>query len=487
MSTVTLPAASPSTSHHPGAALTDEVRKPWTVLVLLALAQFMVILDITVVNVALPSIGASLNFTASSLQWVVTAYVLFTGGLLLLGGRAADLLGRRHVFLAGLGIFTLASLASGLAPSAGTLIVSRAAQGVGAALLTPAALSIIVTTYTGAQRTAALGAWGVIGSAGAAAGLVLGGMLTTWLGWEWVFLINVPVGIVVAILTTRFVKPSSPSPSWSAELDLPGALTLMAGLFALVYAIAGAAERGWGTPTTLGLLAASAVLLAAFSSIEHRAQKPLVPAETWQNRPLTLSALVMLAATGILIGTFFLNSIYLQNALGASAIESGFSFLPLAVAIGVAAHLTAHLLGHAGSRVVAAAGLILMAIGTLVFVLAPDEASYVSDLLPGLILVGFGAGFVFPAVSVTSMDRVAHERSGLASGLMSTAHEVGAALGVAVLAAVASTAGVAGSGFASGYEDGFLAASVFAGTLAVVALIVFPVVRPVPGARVGMH
>jgi EmrB/QacA subfamily drug resistance transporter len=444
----------------------------------------MVILDITVVNVALPSIGASLGFAGGSLQWVVTAYVLFTGGLLLLGGRAADLLGRRRVFLTGLGIFTLASLASGLAPSATALIVARAAQGIGAALLTPAALSIIVTTYSGSQRTTALSAWGVIGSAGAAAGLVLGGMLTTWLSWEWVFLINVPVGVAVGLLATRFVASPPASTSWQSELDLPGALTLMTGLFALVYAIAGAAERGWGAALTLGLLAGAAVLIGVFIRIERAASKPLIPTETWRNRPLTLGALVMLGATGILIGTFFLNSIYVQNVLGASALETGFSFLPLAVAIGLGAHLTGHLLSHAGSRVVAVAGLILMSVGAMLFVLAPDRASYASDLLPGLLLVGFGVGLVFPAVSVTSMDRVAHEGSGLASGVMSTAHEVGAALGVAVLSAVASAAGIAGAGFAAGYADGFLAASVLAGLLGMLAIAVFPVVRPAAGARV---
>ena len=487
MTTASLPRPTSRHSHPHEPPSPEHGRKPWTVLVLLALAQFMVILDITVVNVALPSIGASLGFAGGSLQWVVTAYVLFTGGLLLLGGRAADLLGRRRVFLAGLGIFTLASLASGLAPSATALIVARATQGIGAALLTPAALSIIVTTYAGGQRTSALSAWGVIGSAGAAAGLFLGGMLTTWLSWEWVFLINVPVGLAVGVLTIRFVASPPATPSWRRELDLPGALTLMAGLFALVYAIAGAADRGWDAALTLGLLAAAAALLAMFIRIERTASKPLIPAETWRNRPLTLSALVMLGATGILIGTFFLNSIYLQNVLGASALETGFSFLPLAVAIGLAAHLTSHLLSHAGARVVAVAGLVLMALGALLFVSAPDRASYLPDLLPGLVVVGFGVGLVFPAVSITSMDQVAHERSGLASGVMSTAHEIGAALGVAVLSAVASTAGVAGAGFAVGYADGFMAAAMVAGMLGMLAMAVFPVVRPAPGARVGMH
>src|SRR5215207_2352590 len=239
-------------------------RQPWTILILLAVAQFMVILDITVVNVALPSIGQALDFAPADLQWVVSAYVLFTGGLLLLGGRAADLFGRRRMFLAGVLTFTAASLASGLASTPEMLIGARAAQGLGAAFLSPAALSIITTTYSGAQRNTALGAWGAIGGAGAAVGVLFGGMLTTWLSWEWIFFVNVPVGVVAAVLTPRLVPRSSGLPASHRELALPGALTVTAGLVTLVYGINGATTHGWGSARTLGLLALAAALLAAF-------------------------------------------------------------------------------------------------------------------------------------------------------------------------------------------------------------------------------
>src|SRR5215218_1537307 len=243
----------------------QQARQPWRILLLLSVAQFMVILDVTVVNVALPSIGADLGFAAGDLQWVVTAYVLFTGGFLLLGGRMADLLGRRPVFLTGLLLFTVASLASGLAPTPAALIVSRAAQGLGAAMLSPAALSIVTTTYTGAQRTVALSAWGAIGAGGAAAGVLFGGMLTTWLSWEWVFFINAPVGLATAALALRFVPSSRAGAGSLGELDLPGALTVVAGLVLLVYAIEGTATHGWGSVRTLILLALSGGLLAAFA------------------------------------------------------------------------------------------------------------------------------------------------------------------------------------------------------------------------------
>src|SRR5215207_5461180 len=328
------------TTHQPSEK--DPARQPWTILVLLAIAQFMVILDVTVVNVALPSIGTDLGFAPGDLQWVVTAYVLFTGGLLLLGGRAADLLGRRRVFLAGLATFTTASLVSGLATSPEMLIVARAAQGLGAALLSPAALSIITTTYSGAQRTTALSTWGAIGGAGAAAGVLFGGMLTTWLSWEWVFFINVPVGIATALLAWRLVRSRSPRLGRHRELDLVGALTGTAGLVTLIYAIDGAATHGWGSTRTLGLLALSAAVFAAFAAIERSVNRPLVPPATWRVRSLVSSATMMLGATGILIGAFFLNSIYLQAVLDASALETGLAFLPFALVIGVFAHLASH-------------------------------------------------------------------------------------------------------------------------------------------------
>src|SRR5215831_14125746 len=272
-------------------------RRPWSLMVVLSAAQFMVILDATVVNVALPSIARSLSFATGGLQWVITAYVLASGGLVLLGGRAADVAGRRRVFLAGLTLFTAASLASGLAPTAGALIAARAGQGVGAALLTPAALSIITTSYMGAQRAAALGVWGAIGGAGAAVGVLAGGILTTWLGWRSVFLVNVPVGGGAGLLSLQLVPRHQPRRRLVRELDLPGAALAVAGLATLTYALAGAPAHGWGSARTLLLLALALVLLAAFAAVERSMRRPLVPAQLWRTRSLVAGVLVMLGAT----------------------------------------------------------------------------------------------------------------------------------------------------------------------------------------------
>jgi EmrB/QacA subfamily drug resistance transporter len=470
-------------SHHPDAA----DRRPWTILLLLSAAQFMVILDVTVVNVALPSIGTDLGFAAGDLQWVVTAYVLFTGGFLLLGGRMADLLGRRPVFLAGLLLFTGASLASGLATTPEALIAARAAQGLGAAMLSPAALSIVTTTYTGAQRTAALSAWGAIGAGGAAAGVLFGGMLTSWLSWEWVFFINVPVGVVTAALAIRLVPAARTRAGSLRELDLPGAFAVVTGLVVLVYAIEGTGTHGWGSARTLGLLALAGVLLAAFTALERGAARALVPPATWRVRSLTASAAVMFGATGLLVGAFFLNSLFLQNVLGASALETGLAFLPLVVVIGVAAHAGPHLLTRLGARVVAVVGLTLVAAGELLLGGAPVDASYLPDLLPGFLLLGFGIGLTFVAISVTAMADVGDERAGLASGLMTTAHEIGAAFGVAIFSAIALGAGATGAAFVDGHAEGSLAGGLIAAALALFALVAVPAFRPAGAQQVALH
>jgi EmrB/QacA subfamily drug resistance transporter len=469
------------------APVEDARRQPWSALILLSVAQFMVVLDITVVNVALPSIGQDLGIRGADLQWVVTIYVLLTGGLLLLGGRIADVLARRAVFLAGLILFTLASLLSGLAESGGMLIASRAAQGVGAALLTPAALSIVTSFYTGRQRAQALGAWSAIGSAGAAIGVVLGGVLTTWLSWEWIFLVNVPIGMTAAMLTFR-VLPASPRAAATSALDLPGALLVVAGLVVLVYAIDGAVEHGWGSARTLVLVSLALALLATFARVEAGSRQPLVPPAIWRVRSLIGSAAVLLGVTGILVGTFFLNSLYLQGVNGATALETGLGFLPLAFAIGIAAHLASATMPRTGSRALAAAGLVLTAAGGLLLAAAPDRASYVADILPGLLAIGFGVGLVFPAVSVTAMSNVEPHQAGLAAGVLSTAHEVGAALGVAVLAAVAAIGDAAShASVAAGYQDGFIAAAGIALVLAAVAVLAVPSVKPEGRAQAMAH
>jgi len=291
--------------------------------------------------------------------------------MVLLGGRAADVAGRRRIFLAGLTLFTAASLASGLAPTAGALIAARIGQGLGAALLTPAALSIITTTYAGTQRATALGVWGAIGGAGAGVGVLAGGILTTWLGWRSVFLVNVPVGVVAGLLSLHLVPRHETRRRAVSELDLPGAALAVAGLVTVAYALAGAPAHGWGSARTLLLLALAFVLLAAFAAAERSARRPLVPAQIWRTRSLVAGVLVMLGATGILVDTFFLNSLYLQQVQGASALRVGLEFLPLALVIGAGAHLASWLLPRAGSRALIVAGLVLMGAGALLLTGCP--------------------------------------------------------------------------------------------------------------------
>jgi EmrB/QacA subfamily drug resistance transporter len=476
-----LPAPASST-HAPSHAQAGH--RSWIALVLLAVAQFMVILDVTVVNVALPSIGGSLRFARDDLQWVITAYVLFTGGLMLLGGRLADLLGARRVFGAGLVVFTGASLLSGLAWSPGALVAARAVQGIGAALLLPSALALIATTYSGPQRATALAVWGALGSAGAAAGVLLGGVVTTLLSWEWVFFINVPVGIAVGVCAVRVIAPAPARRAPGDRLDVLGGATVMSGLVALVYAIQGTPEHGWAAARTLIPLALAAALLAAFAVVERGGRRPLVPPSTWRVRSLISSATVMLGAAGILVGTFFLNTLLLQEALGASALETGLAFLPLTLVILAAAHVASHLLAHLGTRIVMAAGLLISAAGALLLTGAPADADYVADLLPGFLALGFGIGLTFVSVSVTAMHDIEHDSAGLASGLMTTGHEIGAALGVAVLGTVAAAAD---GGIARGYGDGFVVAAGIAAALALLALLVVPSVRPAPGTSVSLH
>jgi EmrB/QacA subfamily drug resistance transporter len=451
---------------------TDTERKPWTTLILLGLAQFMVILDVTVVNVALPSIAADLAFAEGDLQWVLTAYVLFTGGLLMLGGRATDLFGRRRVFLAGLATFTVASLASGLASSPESLVAARALQGLGAAMLTPAALSIVTTTYAGGQRTAALAAWSAIGSAGAAAGVVLGGVLTSALGWEWVFFINVPVGLLAGVGVLRVV-PSVPAAAVGQRLDVLGAVTAIAGLVVLLYGIEGANDHGWASARTIALLVTSGVLLAAFAAVERSVREPLIPPRTWRNRSLVAGTALILVVTALLVAVFFLNTLYLQDVLGWSALETGLAFLPLVVVIAAGASAANRLISRAGSRNLAGLGLVLVAGGSGLLALAPDAATYATDILPAFLVLGFGVGLVFPAGSIAAMSDIPEEAAGLASGLMTTGHELGAAFGVAAISAVATAA----STFVAGYADGFTAVAAVAALAAAAAIAR----RPWPG------
>ena len=464
---------------------------PAMVLATVCIAQFMVIIDMTVVNIALPSIGKALEFsTAAALQWIVTIYVLFSGGLQMLGGRTADLLGRRNIFLLGLLIFTAASAASGLATSPLFLIISRAFQGLGAAVLTPSALSIITSAYTGKQRTTALAAWGALGAAGAAVGVLLGGILTSSLGWSAIFFINVPIGAVTLALSLHAVPVTSRVTSAKQRLDLAGGFTAVAGPTVLVFAISSAATSGWISLPVIVALAVAAALIAAFVLIERRARQPIIPPAIWGTRSLVSSSVIMLGATGIMAGAFFLNSLYLQRALGMTAMAAGLSFLPFAISSAFGAHFGSKVLGHAGTKAVAMLGLIASSIGVLLWARMPAYPSYGADRLPGCVRVGLGSGWVFVSVSVAAMSDVRPETAGVASGVMMTSHELGAALGVAVLSGILTT--VMGTettvaSLANGYRASMVGAAILGAVMITVALFVLPSVRPAGGTKIRAH
>jgi MFS family permease len=411
--------------------------------------------------------------------------VLLSGGLLLLGGRIADLLNRRRAFLTGVGLFTAASLASGLAQTPLTLILARAAQGAGAALLTPAALSIIMTVYAGRQRQSALAVWGTVGSLGIAAGVLFGGALTSALGWRAVFFINVPIGIAVVVGTLRTAARGGSQPGALRRLDAPGALTLVSGLLALVFGIESTRSAGWAAARTGLALAAGFVLLAVFAVRERRAADPLVPAATWRIRSLVSASAVMAGVTGVVVGAIFLSSLYLQDVVGASPIVAGLQFLPLAGAITLAA-AASKVIVHLGARTLILGGLLVMAAGVLVLAANAGGSSYAADVLPGFLLVGAGVGPMFVAITVAAMSDVPAERSGLASGLMMTGHEIGAALGVAALTAVAGDL-TTSAGLVDGYARAFTVTAGVLAALFVLTLLAVPGARPSAGAHGHGH
>jgi len=470
--------------HHPAWPPADEARRPWTTFGLMIAAQVMVILDVSAVNVALPSISRGLHLSAADYQWAISAYVLLSGGLLLLGGRVADLLDRRRAFLAGIGLFTAASLASALAQAPWMLIVSRGAQGAGAALLTPAALSIIMTAYAGKQRQTALAVWGTVGSLGIAAGVLFGGALTSALGWRAVFLVNVPIGVAVVAGSLRTVTRGSSQPGALRRLDVPGALTLVGGLLALVFGIEATRSAGWTAPRTLLALGAAAVLLAGFARLERRATDPLVPPATWRIRSLISASAVMAGVTGAVVGAIFLSSLYLQHIVGSSALVAGLQFLPLAAAITAAAAAASKVIGHLGARPLILGGLVVMAGGVLLLAAHAGGTSYAADVLPGFLLVGAGVGPMFVAIAVAAMSDVPAERSGLASGLMMTGHEIGAALGVAGLTAIAGNLATS-TGLIDGYGRAFAATAGVLAALLVLTALAVPGGKPAGGAAAG--
>jgi EmrB/QacA subfamily drug resistance transporter len=416
---------------------TASARRRWAALIVLAAAQFMVFLDETVVNVALPSIKADLGFTQPALAWVVNAYMLAFGGLLLLGGRIADLYGRRRIFLAGTAIFGLASLLDGLAMSPGQLVAARAFQGVGAALATPAALALVTSLFRpGAERVRALSIWGALSGLGFAVGILLGGIITDLASWRWVFLINVPIAIASLGVVPRFITESRSTTR--PRFDLPGALTLTGGMSTLVYAFLNAASVGWGAAQTQLLLAVALALLAAFGVVETKASAPLIALSVLRDRRTLVPNAVQFLLGGSLISSFFLLTLYLQQVLGYTPLQAGISYLPLAAGVATATALANRWVPTQGPRRLAAAGLASAAAGLLILAHAPALGSYLPNVLPALILLGVGAGFAFVSITNAALATVAETVAGLASALLSTAVMLGGSVGLAVLATVAT-------------------------------------------------
>ncbi|MGZ4180311.1 MAG: MFS transporter [Solirubrobacteraceae bacterium] len=411
----------------------------WVVLVIACLAQFMVVLDATVVNVALPSIQRGLHFSASNLQWVVNAYTLVFGGFLLLGGRASDLIGRKRLFMAGTVLFSAASLVNGLAQSSTMLVAGRGLQGLGAALLSPAALSIITTTFTdNSERTKALGVWSAIAAGGGAVGLLLGGVLTDLASWEWIFFVNVPVGVATLLLTLRYV-PESREELSHRSFDLAGAVSVTAGLIVLVYAIVKAQAFGWGSGRTIGLLAAAALLLALFVWVERRAAAPLVRLSIFRVRTLAVADGVLLLVASGLFGMFFFFSLYVQQILGYTPLQAGLAALPVTVGIAVGAGVAQQLIRRLGVRGVSLLGIVLAAAGMAFLTQVPVHGTYTADLLPGLLPMSIGMGLTFVPITLLGTGGVGSEDAGLASGLFNTAQQVGGSLGLAILSTVAAS------------------------------------------------
>jgi EmrB/QacA subfamily drug resistance transporter len=407
---------------------------------LLAMTQFVIVIDASIVNVALPSIGSHLHFSRDSLSWVVNAYTLTFGGFLLLGGRLADLLGRRRMFMIGLVLFSLASLAGGLAQSEAWLIIARATQGLGAAIVSPAALSIITTTFAeGAERNRALGIWGAVAGAGGAAGVLLGGILTSGLSWRWVLFVNVPIGIAAAALAPRLLLESR-ADDGTKGFDVPGAVTVTAGLALLVYAVVDAVNIGWGSTATLLRLAGSAGLLAAFVVVERRQRHPLLPFSIFRLRTLRGADIVGLLIGMSLFSMFFFISLYLQYVLHFSAIKAGVAYLPLAVGIILSAGAASQFVTRIGFKPTLIAGMLFIAAGLLWFsrVRSPG-GSYAADVLGPSILAAIGLGFSFVPVTIAALTGTTPQEAGLASGLINTSQQVGGALGLAILATVANS------------------------------------------------
>ncbi len=414
-------------------------RRKWVALAVIVAAQFMIIVDVAIVNVALPSIQTDLHFTQESLQWVVTAYAIMFGGVLLLGGRMADLLGRRRLFIAGLVLFTVSSLLSGLAWSEGSLIVFRAMQGLGGGLIAPAALSILMTMFAeGRERNMALGIWGAVSGSGGAAGVLLGGLLTSSFGWSWIFFINVPVGVAV-IGVTPFLIRESKAQLDHRHFDVSGAVSITGGLMLLVYAMTRATQVGWGSAETIGLLAASVGLILAFLVIETRSKAPLLPLRIFQNRTLSAANVTGFLIGAALFSQFFLLTLYMQEVLHYSAKQTGVAYLTLTLSIIVFAGVAQSLVTRVGIRRVLPVGLALSAAGLVMFTQLPVDGHYFWDLFPGFLVSGIGLALSFVPMTIAALVGVEESDAGIASGLINTSQQIGGAIGLAAATTIATT------------------------------------------------
>jgi EmrB/QacA subfamily drug resistance transporter len=460
----------------------------WFGLAVLVAAQFMVVLDIAIVNVALPTIKTDLHFSQESLQWVITAYSILFGGVLLLGGRMADLLGRRRMFMAGLTLFTASSLLDGLAWSEGSLITFRALQGLGAALLAPAALSILTTTFQeGRERNLALGIWGAVSGSGAAAGVLLGGALTSALSWSWIFFVNVPVGALVLVLSPVLLRESRAALD-HRHFDVAGAAAITAGLMLLVYGITRATERGWSEASSVGLLIASAALVAAFFVIEHRSPAPLLPLRLFRVRTLSAANLTMLTIGAFSFSQFFLLSLYMQDVLGYSAVTSGVAFIGITAVIAVSSTFGQALTTRLGVRRVLTTGLLLSAAAMVLYARLPVHGHYFWNLFPALVVGGIGLALSFVPVTIAALNGVLPADAGIASGLINTTRQIGGSLGVAAVTTIAATAtshyvrvhGAGGAALTHGFDVAFyvLVGLALAGALLAAAFVESTPVAP---------
>ena len=436
-------------------------RKKWFALALILAVQFMTILDIAIVNVALPSIQVDLGFSQENLQWVISAYALVFGGFLLLGGRSADLLGRRRIFMLGTVIFTLGSLLSGLAWDETSLIAFRALQGLGAATITPAALSILVATFAeGRERNIALGAWGAVGGVGAAFGVLLGGVLTDLLSWEWIFFVNVPVGIAALILTPFLLSESLDK--HGQGFDIPGAVLVTSGLSVLVLGITQGNGWGWDSAATIGTFAAAAVLLLAFVGWESRVKDPLVPFSIFRLQTLTAANVAGFILGTALVAMFLMLTLYMQQVLGLSPIQTGLGYLAVAGTAIIWANVAAAAVTRVGVKPALVFGMSLMTVGLLYFTQVSVNGSYWTDLLPGFLIIGLGMPFAFVAITIAAVAGTKPQEAGLASGLINTSQQIGGAVGIAILSTIAVSttddALASGSQVPVALTDGFQAA-----------------------------